>query len=65
MLAMFVKNYQEKVEQLIAKVEESKKPAQAEDDEDVFVIIGDSHSNQVSHLFDKDFQDLDLKYSDS
>jgi hypothetical protein len=40
-LGMFVKNYQEKVSQLQAKVEEAKNPPPVDEDEDVFVIIAD------------------------
>ena len=46
-----------------AKVEEAKNPPPVDEDEDVFVIIGDHQQQHVSHLFDKDFQELDLKFT--
>lgn len=49
--------------QLQAKVEDAKNPPPVDDDEDVFVIIGDHQQSHVSHLFDKDFQELDLRFT--
>ena len=56
---MFLKNYKDKVVSVKAKIEQEGKQEE-ELDELPFTVVNEHQ--QISHLFDKDFQELDLKF---
>jgi hypothetical protein len=57
---MFLKNYKDKVSQVKSKIlEGSAKKEENDEPEELPFIVVNEHQ-QVSHLFDKDFQELDL-----